>query len=816
MNKLLAGFAAIIFATVGFAGTAHAQAEQTQTQPGVARVSLISGNVSMQRGDSGEWVAVTVNTPLLTGDTISTGPNSRAAVQLDYANVLRLDSNSTAKIANLDRKTIQVQVAQGLVSYDVLFQDEAQAEIDTPNVAVHPTGNGQYRIEVDPNNQTLVTVLNGEADVSTPQGSTRVEQGQLITIQGIDNPEYKISQAGTEDAWDRWNRNRDRQIINSSSWRYTDRYYTGAQELSSYGRWVYASDYGWVWTPYDVGPGWAPYRMGRWVWEPYYGWTWVSYEPWGWAPFHYGRWFLYAGNWSWWPGPVNVYPGYYPVWAPAYVSFFGFGGGVNFSIGFGFGNVGWLPIGPADCYYPWYGYGNRIYAFNFYDFDHYRDYRRYHGWGPLYRRRGGFSNFRMLRTDTRLRGGVSWMKSDRFGRGPVPRQRGAIDGSVFAHARGFSGRLPVMPTKASLRVTNREANPNSYRRGLMGHQRFFTAGHPAGRLTSFHEQRTQLQRSIQSFRKQGGFRTAANGRPLDANPRARTNFGARGKTSVGNSRGFQTGARGSVATSGAASVKTRNGWQRFGGPGRQRAAQGIPTRGRGNVSPARPAHGVGAQRPGWRTFGGASGSRNGNAWMRQGGQANRVRQAPAQRQGGRTFNQFSRQSGQAQRGGGRAPAQRQGWKVFTPNSGQPRNTPPARGRQSAPNGRQGGWQVFRPSSRPPAQRGGGYRGSGRQPLNLRQPIVRRYQAPRNRGGQNFRGGYNGGGQNRYGGAGRAPSYHPPSGNRGGGFPRGGFNRGGSPRGGSPRGGSPRGGFSHGGGFHGGSHGGGPRGGRHGH
>ena len=223
MNKLLAGFAAIIFATVGFAGTAHAQAEQTQTQPGVARVSLISGNVSMQRGDSGDWVAVTVNTPLLTGDTISTGPNSRAAVQLDYANVLRLDSNSTAKIANLDRKTIQVQVAQGLVSYDVLFQDEAQAEIDTPNVAVHPTGNGRYRIEVDPNNQPLVTVLKGEADVSTPQGSTRVEQGQLITIQGIDNPEYKISQAGTEDAWDRWNRNRDRQIINSSSWRYTDR-----------------------------------------------------------------------------------------------------------------------------------------------------------------------------------------------------------------------------------------------------------------------------------------------------------------------------------------------------------------------------------------------------------------------------------------------------------------------------------------------------------------------------------------------------------------------------------------------------------------
>ena len=82
-------------------------------------------------------------------------------------------------------------------------------------------------------------------------------------------------------------------------------------------------DYGQVWTPYATA-GWAPYRDGRWVWEPFYGWTWVSYEPWGWAPYHYGRWFFYGSSWCWWPGPLSVYPAYYPVWAPAYVSFFGF------------------------------------------------------------------------------------------------------------------------------------------------------------------------------------------------------------------------------------------------------------------------------------------------------------------------------------------------------------------------------------------------------------------------------------------------------------------------------------------------------------
>src|ERR1700689_4688068 len=51
--------------------------------PGVARVSYISGNASSQRGDNGDWVALTVNAPLEPGDRISTGQGSRAEVQLD-------------------------------------------------------------------------------------------------------------------------------------------------------------------------------------------------------------------------------------------------------------------------------------------------------------------------------------------------------------------------------------------------------------------------------------------------------------------------------------------------------------------------------------------------------------------------------------------------------------------------------------------------------------------------------------------------------------------------------------------------------------
>ena len=104
-----------------------------------------------------------------------------------------------------------------------------------------------------------------------------------------------------------------------------------------------------------VEPGWAPYRAGRWVWEDFYGWTWVSYDPWGWAPYHYGRWYCGSLGWAWYPGPRF---GHY-YWSPALVGFFGFGGygGFHAGFGFGFGNVGWVPLAPFEAFHPWWGRG---------------------------------------------------------------------------------------------------------------------------------------------------------------------------------------------------------------------------------------------------------------------------------------------------------------------------------------------------------------------------------------------------------------------------------------------------------------------------
>jgi len=99
---------------------------------GVARISLINGDVNVRRGDSGDWVAAVINAPLLTDDRIATGPSSRAEVQFDASNALRIGANAEVHLAQLEYGRYQVEMARGLATYRILRNNDATVEIDTP------------------------------------------------------------------------------------------------------------------------------------------------------------------------------------------------------------------------------------------------------------------------------------------------------------------------------------------------------------------------------------------------------------------------------------------------------------------------------------------------------------------------------------------------------------------------------------------------------------------------------------------------------------------------------------------------------------
>jgi hypothetical protein len=784
----LAALAALVLVSLTVLAVQPARGqEQGQEEPttGVARVSLVHGDVTSMRGDSGDWVAATVNAPLVRGDKIATGENSQVEIQLDYANVLRLAPRTEATIADLTRSRIQIQVAQGVANYSVLKGSEAEAEIDTPNMAVRPLEEGAYRIEVTSPTETQLIVRKGQAEVSNPDGSTRVESGRMIRVQGSDHPEYQIASAPGNDEWDKWNRERDNQINDAQSYSHANRYYTGAQDLDRNGRWVYVPEYGdYAWTPY-AGAGWVPYRDGYWGWEPYWGWTWISYEPWGWAPYHYGRWFYWGSSWYWWPGHHGY--GYRPMWGPAYVSFLGFGfGGRNWGFGFGYGynSIGWCPLGPYDSYHPWWGRHNSYRAVNIANITNINNYnsgtRR--PLGP----RGYTSNLQAALTNDRIRGAITQASTEDFARGRVPRQQARIDANTLRQGQLVQGTIPAVPTRETLRPVNRPANAAAFSGRTGGAQTFFSRQQPPATTRSFAQQSAAIQQMVQRNPLQGGGQTARSAGTSDLSRQsAVTVQGAtaqRATPGAGNLPAVNAGRATSSVNGRAAG--TNSGWSSFGqatasssartaagqaAAGTERSQQAGPA----TRSAASPAASPSQQRPGWQRFGTGqaravpnrpttTGTPQGtsSAPARAGGERfGGSRQAPASAAPRVTVTP-SNASGVESRPAPRSAVAPSGFQSFSRQSQASVESRPAPTSQQTP-----GWSRFSSTSS----------SSERPALDIRKPIVTERAAPRSYGG----GGTGSGWGNRQQSAptppprnfqgGRAAPTAPPSTYQGGGW-----------------------------------------------
>ncbi len=110
--------------------------------------------------------------------------------------------------------------------------------------------------------------------------------------------------------------------------------------LDPYGDWRQVGDYGYGWSPRDVGRDWRPYSEGHWVYTDA-GWTFNSDEPYSWAVHHYGRWIRTEGaGWVWIPGTE---------WGPAWVSW-------RRSPEY----IGWAPLPPEAHYRAGQGFGVRV------------------------------------------------------------------------------------------------------------------------------------------------------------------------------------------------------------------------------------------------------------------------------------------------------------------------------------------------------------------------------------------------------------------------------------------------------------------------
>jgi hypothetical protein len=450
---------------------AFAQDDVNAPAPGsVARIDALGGDVAIQRGDDNTTLAAAPNAPVLDGDYLTTGQNGRAEVGFDGRSALRIGANVQLRLVNVDPANRQIQLAAGTVELRLFGDTDGGSSIDTPSVSVVPRTAGSFRVAVDDNGETSVIVRAGRVDVVTPQGDQSLEPGTTLLADGpAANPSIQTQPAIALDDFDAYNADRDHVYLAATAeGQYVNTNIAGIGDLNGNGNWVNDGSYGYVWMPANVAANWAPYRNGNWVWEDGFGWTWVAAEPWGWAPYHYGRWYFSPAyqRWAWYPpGPGRLAP----AWSPALVGFVGFNVGAV-SIGAGFGNIGWVPLAPYEAFHPWWG-------------PHATAIVNSVAVNVSYR---NFAVAGAMTSVTREN-----FQSGRFGNPMVPSQEQLRNIRPVA----MQGALPVVPTQANLRFTQRTVAPSLAVRPALMNRAFAGRAPSFAMRTPFRQQQASVARA---------------------------------------------------------------------------------------------------------------------------------------------------------------------------------------------------------------------------------------------------------------------------------------------------------------------------------
>jgi hypothetical protein len=312
---------------------------------GMVRMGIVEGDVQIYAGDAGAWVPASVNTPLNQGDRVWVPAGARSELQVQGGLLIRLDAATSFDLLSLNDNAFQFYLNVGRSYINNRTYGIDYLQIDTPVSSIGCYDNSVTMIDVEENGATEISVLKGYAYAETRNGKVRVPAGKTLRIE--EDLTAQMFPLSSPDEWEEWNRNLDSRIgATGSSVRYLpEELYDYGYDFDNYGRWLYDSGYGYVWTPtFSISINWAPYHVGRWVWigGQY---VWVSHEPWGWAPYHYGRWIHRPRvGWCWVPprrGAVYWGPGFVGwVYTPNYVA--------------------WVPLAPGDTYYGhgYYGPGS--------------------------------------------------------------------------------------------------------------------------------------------------------------------------------------------------------------------------------------------------------------------------------------------------------------------------------------------------------------------------------------------------------------------------------------------------------------------------
>jgi hypothetical protein len=206
---------ALAFVCAGAYGVARADKRDLRLVSAKAGgVNYVSGDVKVRRAASAEWVALTTEDDLQSGDTVRTGSASRVEVLLNPGSYFRAGSNTEFALASTDLNRMRVEVARGSAVIEATGYSSEMGifiEVTTPGSVVKLIRSGVYRINVSAGGSTEVAVAKGRAVVD----GTLVKGNRLARVTGAGVEVVKLDKKWRDDL-DLWSRDRGKELARAN------------------------------------------------------------------------------------------------------------------------------------------------------------------------------------------------------------------------------------------------------------------------------------------------------------------------------------------------------------------------------------------------------------------------------------------------------------------------------------------------------------------------------------------------------------------------------------------------------------------------
>ncbi len=288
----------------------------------VVRLSLVQGDVQIDRNAGDGWEQAIVNMPVIRGARIYAAQNSKAELEFEDGSNVRLAGPAQISLIELSSASTgtpvnAIQLDSGEIYVNARLRNHDDFRISAysgESFAITKPSHLRFTV----NEQTAsLAMSDGEAIAQSASDHAAIHSGETynyILGQPASAARLENVPAQPEDAWNQQRNSYNDQNAAAGA-QYSgsdDANAPGVADLGYYGNYSDIPGYGESWQPNDVGPDWDPFDNGAWSYYPDWGWTFVSAYPWGWAPFYCGNWFyLHGRGWWWRPGPWGG-PGGHP------------------------------------------------------------------------------------------------------------------------------------------------------------------------------------------------------------------------------------------------------------------------------------------------------------------------------------------------------------------------------------------------------------------------------------------------------------------------------------------------------------------------